>query len=168
VWIQMEKWELSLKDFEALRKEMPGNTDVARALSEVQVAMKNSKGRGLGTEEKQQQQRLGVEVNVCSNDQLREEISNHGIAVVQFNTRWSEGCRQMASVVEKLCKLNPTVNFLKVDIYLSTHLSFCFKESPNILMVSIGIHFFCRAVCANLSCHDLHINVLKCFKKLCC
>jgi hypothetical protein len=78
VWIQMEKWDLSLKDFEALRKEMPGNTDVARALSEVQVAMKNSKGRGLGTEEKQQQQRLGVEVNVCSNDQLREEISNHG------------------------------------------------------------------------------------------
>ncbi|CAK9219923.1 unnamed protein product [Sphagnum troendelagicum] len=120
---EMEKWDLSLKDFEALRKEMPGNTDVARALSEVQVAMKNSKGRGLGTEEKQQQQRLGVEVNVCSNDQLREEISNHGIAVVQFNTRWSEGCRQMASVVEKLCKLNPTVNFLKVDTDASPYLA---------------------------------------------
>ncbi|CAK9872936.1 unnamed protein product [Sphagnum jensenii] len=120
---EMEKWDLSLKDFEALRKEMPGNTDVARALSEVQVAMKNSKGRGFGTEEKQQQQRLGVEVNVCSNDQLREEISNHGIAVVQFNTRWSEGCRQMASVVEKLCKLNPTVNFLKVDTDASPYLA---------------------------------------------
>jgi thiol-disulfide isomerase/thioredoxin len=120
---EMKKWDLSLKDFEALRKEMPGNTDVARALSEVQVAMKNSKGRGVGTEEKQQQQRLGVEVNVCSNDQLREEISNHGIAVVQFNTRWSEGCRQMASVVEKLCKLNPTVNFLKVDTEASPYLA---------------------------------------------
>jgi thiol-disulfide isomerase/thioredoxin len=158
----MERWEQSLKDYEALRKEMPGNLEVAQAILEVQVAMK--KLSRSGTEEKH----LGVEIVICSNDQLREAISNHGIAVVQFNTRWSEGCRQMASVVEKLCKLNPTVNFLKVDIYLSTHLSFCFKESPNILMVSIGIHFFCRAVCANLSCHDLHINVLKCFKKLCC
>jgi hypothetical protein len=37
-----------------------------------------------------------------------------GMAVVQFNTIWSEQCRQMASFVEQLSKLNPTVNFVKV------------------------------------------------------
>jgi hypothetical protein len=51
-----------------------------------------------------------------------------GIAVVQFNTRWSEGCRQMASVVEQLYKLNPTVNFFKVIIYTS---SILFSKEPN-------------------------------------
>jgi hypothetical protein len=51
-----------------------------------------------------------------------------GIAVVQFNTRWSEGCRQMASVVEQLYKLNPTVNFFKVIIYTSSVL---FSKEPN-------------------------------------
>ena len=38
-----------------------------------------------------------------------------GVAVVQFNTRWSERCRQMSTYVEQLCKLNPSINFLKVS-----------------------------------------------------
>ncbi|CAM6061700.1 unnamed protein product [Sphagnum tenellum] len=114
---KMERWEQSLKDYEALRKEMPGNLEVAQAILEVQVAMK--KLSRSGTEEKH----LGVEIVICSNDQLREAISNHGIAVVQFNTRWSQGCRQMASVVEQLHKLNPTVNFLKVDTEANPYLA---------------------------------------------
>jgi tetratricopeptide (TPR) repeat protein len=115
---KMERWDQSLKDYEALRKEMPANRDVERALFEVQAAIK--KLRGSATELKKQ---FGFEVDVCSNDQLREAISNHGIAVVQFNTRWSEGCRQMASVVEQLYKLNPTVNFFKVDIEANPYLA---------------------------------------------
>ncbi|CAM6029787.1 unnamed protein product, partial [Sphagnum balticum] len=115
---KMERWDQSLKDYEALRKEMPANRDVERALFEVQAAIK--KLRGSATEPKKQ---FGFEVDVCSNDQLREAISNHGIAVVQFNTRWSEGCRQMASVVEQLYKLNPTVNFFKVDIEANPYLA---------------------------------------------
>ncbi len=78
-WIQMERWEQSLKDYEALRKEMPGNLEVAQAILEVQVAMK--KLSRSGTEEKH----LGVEIVICSNDQLREAISNHGAKSSQFS-----------------------------------------------------------------------------------
>jgi DnaJ family protein C protein 7 len=74
----MERWEQSLKDYEALRKEMPGNLEVAQAILEVQVAMK--KLSRSGTEEKH----LGVEIVICSNDQLREAISNHGAKSSQF------------------------------------------------------------------------------------
>jgi hypothetical protein len=75
----MERWEQSLKDYEALRKEMPGNLEVAQAILEVQDAMK--KLSRSGTEEKH----LGVEIVICSNDQLREAISNHGAKSSQFS-----------------------------------------------------------------------------------
>jgi hypothetical protein len=77
--IQMERWEQSLKDYEALRKILPGNLEVAQAILEVQVAMK--KLSRSGTEEKH----LGVEIVICSNDQLREAISNHGAKSSQFS-----------------------------------------------------------------------------------
>jgi DnaJ family protein C protein 7 len=75
----MERWEQSLKDYEALRKELPGNLEVAQAILEVQVAMK--KLSRSGTEEKH----LGVEIVICSNDQLREAISNRGAKSSQFS-----------------------------------------------------------------------------------
>jgi thioredoxin-like negative regulator of GroEL len=39
-----------------------------------------------------------------------------GLAVVLFNTKWSDRCRQMTPVVDQLAKQNVGVKFLKVDV----------------------------------------------------
>ncbi|CAM6038647.1 unnamed protein product [Sphagnum compactum] len=115
---KMERWDKALKDYESLRKDMPGNVDIAKALFEVQIALKKSRG-----EETDDMHFGGVVEDVCTNEQLRHAISLQGMAVVQFNTIWSEQCRQMASFVEQLSKLNPTVNFVKVDVEESPYLA---------------------------------------------
>lgn len=115
---KMERWDKALKDYESLRKDMPGNVDIAKALFEVQIALKKSRG-----EETDDMHFGGVVEDVCTNEQLRHAVSLQGMAVVQFNTIWSEQCRQMASFVEQLSKLNPTVNFVKVDVEESPYLA---------------------------------------------
>lgn len=41
---QMERWAESVKDYEVLRKELPGDTEVAEAYFHAQVALKSSRG----------------------------------------------------------------------------------------------------------------------------
>ncbi|CAM6020557.1 unnamed protein product [Sphagnum balticum] len=108
---KLERWADALRDYEALKRELPGNVEVARALSEVQLAFKKSLG------EETYQMWYGGEVGeISSNDQFRKAVSCSGLAVVLFNTRWSDRCRQMVPVVDKLCKQNRTVKFLQVDV----------------------------------------------------
>lgn len=40
----MERWAESVKDYEVLRKELPGDTEVAEAYFHAQVALKSSRG----------------------------------------------------------------------------------------------------------------------------
>ncbi|CAN5952660.1 unnamed protein product [Sphagnum jensenii] len=108
---KLERWADALRDYEALKRELPGNVEVARALSEVQLAFKKSLG-----EETYQMWYGGGVGEISSNDQFRKAVSCSGLAVVLFNTRWSDRCRQMVPVVDKLCKQNLTVKFLQVDV----------------------------------------------------
>ncbi|CAK9190578.1 unnamed protein product [Sphagnum troendelagicum] len=108
---KLERWADALRDYEALKRELPGNVEVARALSEVQLAFKKSLG-----EESYQMWYGGGVGEISSNDQFRKAVSCSGLAVVLFNTRWSDRCRQMVPVVDKLCKQNRTVKFLQVDV----------------------------------------------------
>jgi hypothetical protein len=40
----MERWAESVKDYEVLRRELPGDTEVAEAYFHAQVALKSSRG----------------------------------------------------------------------------------------------------------------------------
>jgi hypothetical protein len=40
----MERWAESVKDYEVLRKELPGDTEVAEAYFHAQIALKPSRG----------------------------------------------------------------------------------------------------------------------------
>lgn len=53
---------------------------------------------------------------LCSleNVSVITSCARSGVSVVQYNTKWSDKCRQMAAYVDQLCKLHPSVNFLKV------------------------------------------------------
>jgi len=73
VFLQMERWDKALKDYESLRKDMPGNVDIAKALFEVQIALKKSRG-----EETDDMHFGGVVEDVCTNEQLRHAVSLQG------------------------------------------------------------------------------------------
>lgn len=56
-----------------------------------------------------------IELSCACHWTMLRLVVNPGVAVVLFSSRWNERCRQVAPVVEQLCKKNPTVNFLKVQ-----------------------------------------------------
>ncbi len=62
-----------MRDYEDLKRELPGDEEVARALSEVQLGFKKSLG------EKMNQMWYGGNVeDISSNDQFREAVSHSG------------------------------------------------------------------------------------------
>ncbi|GLJ49758.1 hypothetical protein SUGI_1056490 [Cryptomeria japonica] len=108
---KLERWEDSMRDYEALRREVPGDIDVARALFDVQVNLKKSRGEEINN------MKFGGEVEVVSSDdQFRQAITAPGLAVVHFSSRSNERCKQISPFVDHLCKRYPSVNFLKVDV----------------------------------------------------
>ncbi|MCO5573829.1 hypothetical protein L7F22_027604 [Adiantum nelumboides] len=110
-WTKLERWDDALQDYEHLRRKMPEDREVARGLFDVQVAMKKLQG------EDTHKMKFGGDVEeVLSDEQFQEAISSPGLSVVQFVTKWSERCRQLAPFVDDLCKRNPCVNFLRVDV----------------------------------------------------
>jgi hypothetical protein len=77
--MQLEQWADALRDYEALKRELPGNVEVAKALSEVQLAFKKSLG------EETYQMWYGGEVGeISSNDQFRKAVSCSGMHYGQF------------------------------------------------------------------------------------
>lgn len=77
--MQLERWADALRDYEALKRELPGNVEVARALSEVQLAFKKSLG-----EETYQMWYGGGVGEISSNDQFRKAVSCSGMHSGQF------------------------------------------------------------------------------------
>lgn len=115
---KLERWKDALRDYEILKRELPGDAEVARSYFDVQVALRKHHGEGILPKW------FGGEIeDITSNDQLREALSHPGIAVVLFSSTWSERSRQIVPVVEQLCKKNPTVNFLKVDVQTNAYLA---------------------------------------------
>lgn len=117
-FVKMEKWEKAMRDYETLKKEMPGDLEIAKTLFQVQLSLKKAKG-----EKVVESQHDNVVEDISSADRLREAISQQGVSVVQFNTKWSDKCRQMSTYVNQLCKLHPSVNFLKVDVEENPYLA---------------------------------------------
>jgi hypothetical protein len=70
---QMERWDKAMRDYETLKKEMPGDLDIAKTLFQVQVAHKKAKG-----EKVIESQHGGKVEDISSSDRLREAISLPG------------------------------------------------------------------------------------------
>lgn len=75
----MERWDKAVRDYERLRKEMPGDLTIAQTLYEVQVALKKARGEVVDEVE-----HGGEVAEICSNEQLREAISQPGVYCVDF------------------------------------------------------------------------------------
>ncbi|RZC67684.1 hypothetical protein C5167_011363 [Papaver somniferum] len=112
---KLQRWVESVRDYEVLRRELPGDKEVAEALFHAQVSLKKSRGEEIHN------LKFGGEVeDIYDPDQLRAAISSPSVSVVYFVAPSDQQCEQMSPYVNSLCSRYPSVNFLKVDI----------KESP--------------------------------------
>ncbi|XP_057952235.1 TPR repeat-containing thioredoxin TTL1 [Malania oleifera] len=112
---KLERWVEAVRDYEVLRRELPGDNEVAENLFHAQVALKKSRG------EEVYNMKFGGEVEEVSGlEQFRAAISSPGVSVVHFKAASNTQCEQISPFVDTLCGRYPSLNFLKVDV----------KESP--------------------------------------
>ncbi|KAI3965872.1 hypothetical protein MKX01_010829 [Papaver californicum] len=108
---KLQRWVESVRDYEVLRRELPGDKEVAEALFQAQVKLKKSRGEEIHN------LKFGGEVEDISDiDQLRAAISSPSVSVVHFVAPSNQQCEQISPCVNTLCSRYPSVNFLKVDI----------------------------------------------------
>lgn len=108
---KLERWAESVQDYEVLRKELPGDGEVAEALFHAQVALKTSH------EEELSNLKFGHEVELIFGlEQFQAVISLPGVSVVHFMVASNEHCIQINPFVDNLCNRYPSINFLKVDV----------------------------------------------------
>ncbi|KAF8714288.1 hypothetical protein HU200_027747 [Digitaria exilis] len=108
---KMERWAECVKDYEVLRKELPGDTEVAEAYFHAQVALKSSRGEEVSN------MKFGGEVEAITGmEQFQMVTSLPGVSVVHFMTPSNQQCCKISPFVNTLCTRYPSVNFLKVDV----------------------------------------------------
>ncbi|XP_039116246.1 TPR repeat-containing thioredoxin TTL1-like isoform X2 [Dioscorea cayenensis subsp. rotundata] len=100
---KLERWVEAVRDYEVLRKELPGDNEVAEALFHAQVALKRSRGEEVSN------MKFGGEVEEINGiEQFRAAIALPAVSNTQ--------CTKLAPFVDLLCSRYPSVSFLKVDI----------------------------------------------------
>ncbi|KAL5202696.1 hypothetical protein ABZP36_013648 [Zizania latifolia] len=108
---KIEQWEDSVKDYEVLRKELPGDTEVAEAHFHALVALRSSRGEDVSN------MKFGGEVEtLVGMEQFQMATTLPGISVVHFMAPLNQQCCNISPFVDALCTRYPSVNFLKVDI----------------------------------------------------
>lgn len=108
---KLERWEEAVKDYDILRRELPGDNEVAESLFHAQVALKKLRG------EEVHNLKFGGEVEEISGfDQFKAAISSTGVSVVHFKAATNQHCEQISPFINVLCARYPSVNFLKVDV----------------------------------------------------
>ncbi|KAJ4965128.1 hypothetical protein NE237_016977 [Protea cynaroides] len=106
---KLKRWEAAIQDYEMLKREIPRDEEVGRALLEVQLQLKNRQS------EDDQSLKDGPQIIVVSdNEGFRHFINSPGISVVLYCNKSCDN--QMLQTMEQLCERYPSVNFLQVDI----------------------------------------------------
>lgn len=107
----MERWAAAVSDYEALRKELPHDKEVAESLFHAQVALKKSRGEEVLNME------FGGEVEeVYSREQFKAAMNLPGVSVIHFSTASDHQCKQLSPFVDSLCTRYPSIHFLKVKL----------------------------------------------------
>ncbi|KAL0559930.1 hypothetical protein IC582_000313 [Cucumis melo] len=107
---KLERWEDAVKDLEVLRRELPGDHEVAESLHQAQVALKRSRGEVVD------HRTVSGEVEEVSTlDKLKAAISSTGVSVVHFKVA-NNICDETSAFVNMLCIRYPSVKFIKVDV----------------------------------------------------
>uniref|UniRef100_A0ACD5T6Q0 Uncharacterized protein n=1 Tax=Avena sativa TaxID=4498 RepID=A0ACD5T6Q0_AVESA len=110
-YAKLERWADCVRDYEVLRKELPGDAEVAESLFHAQVALKTTRGEEVSN------MKFGGEVEVVTSiEQVRAAIHSPGVTVLYFTGTMNPQCTQITPSVDALCSECPSVNFLKVNV----------------------------------------------------
>lgn len=72
ILLQLERWVEVVKDYKALKRELPNDNEVAESLRQAQLALEKSRQMVYGT-------RFGVEVEqICSLDKFKAALASAG------------------------------------------------------------------------------------------
>uniref|UniRef100_A0A7N1A8Y1 Thioredoxin domain-containing protein n=1 Tax=Kalanchoe fedtschenkoi TaxID=63787 RepID=A0A7N1A8Y1_KALFE len=108
---KLERWSDAVGDYEALRKALPDDNEVAKSLFHAQVALRKSRG------EEVHNMKFGGEVEEVSGLQhFKAAISSPGVSIAFFKANANQECADISPYVDKLCRRYPLVSFIKVDI----------------------------------------------------
>ncbi|KAJ1264310.1 hypothetical protein BS78_09G253900 [Paspalum vaginatum] len=110
-YAKLERWADCVRDYEVLRKDLPGDTEVAESLFHAQVALKTARGEEVSN------MKFGGEVeDITSLEQLQDAIHSPGVSVIYFMATTNQQCAQITPFVDSLCSECPTLSFLKVNV----------------------------------------------------
>ncbi|XP_054811020.1 inactive TPR repeat-containing thioredoxin TTL3-like [Prosopis cineraria] len=106
---KLERWIDAVRDYEALKGQLPRDNEVAESLRQAQLALRKCRGEECGS-------KLGVEVEEVSTFDRFKAATASGISVVHFKEGSNELCQEISPFINKLCIRNPSVKFIKVDV----------------------------------------------------
>ncbi|XP_022740331.1 inactive TPR repeat-containing thioredoxin TTL3-like [Durio zibethinus] len=125
---KLGRWADAVRDYELLRKELPGDNEVAESLHNAQVALKKS----CRVDVNYNNMKISGEVEeISSIDRFKTAISSPGISVVHFKVAANEQCEEISPFINLLCVRYPSVHFFKVDVEESLAVA----KAENIRMV---------------------------------
>ncbi|TXG55046.1 hypothetical protein EZV62_020302 [Acer yangbiense] len=108
---KLGRWSEAVRDYEALRRELPGDNEVTESLHHAQLALKKSRGEVVYNTKVD-----GEVEEVSSLEKFKAAISSPGVSVVHFKMTSSEKCEEMSPFINMLCIRYPSVHFFKVDV----------------------------------------------------
>ncbi|KAF2566800.1 hypothetical protein F2Q68_00023828 [Brassica cretica] len=104
------RWEDAVRDYEFVRRELPGDGEVAESLERAKIAMMNrsqeSKSFGYNNQ---------VEA-VSSLDKFKNIVSLPGVSVFHFKSSSNRQCEEISPFINTLCLRYPLVHFFMVDV----------------------------------------------------
>ncbi|KAK7401923.1 hypothetical protein VNO78_13792 [Psophocarpus tetragonolobus] len=107
---KLERWAEVVKDYQALKRELPNDNEVAESLRQAQLALEKSRQVVYGT-------KFGVEVEqITALDKFKAAIASAGVSVVYFKEASNELCEELSPFINTLCVRYPSVKFIKVDV----------------------------------------------------
>ncbi|CAO2827742.1 unnamed protein product [Amaranthus hypochondriacus] len=110
--VKLQKWEASVRDYEILLLESPGDEDLAKAYCEAQMQLKKQQGADVSNIKFWND---GV-VKIQSSEHFRNFTSWPGLSVAVFYNKLKPADRQAVQFIEQLCKSYPAIRFLKVEV----------------------------------------------------
>ncbi|CAN8259329.1 unnamed protein product [Cochlearia groenlandica] len=110
-YINLERWAEAVRDYEALRKELPYDKEIAESLFHAQVELKKSRGEVVLNME------FGGEVEeITSLEEFKAALTRPGVTIVHFFKSSDQQCKEISVFVNALCIRYPSIHFLKVEI----------------------------------------------------
>ncbi|VAH23594.1 unnamed protein product [Triticum turgidum subsp. durum] len=147
-YAKLERWADCVRDYEVLRKELPGDTEVAESLFHAQVALKTTRGEEVSN------MKFGGEVEIVTSiEQIRAAIHSPGVTVLYFMATMNQQCAQITPSVDALCSECPSVNFLKVNVDESPMIA----KAENVRVVPTFKIYKDGARVKEMICPSLHV-----------